>query len=79
MTYRKPRTLAQLKADPRVADVWTEFDGYGDTLEEADAPSYWVGLHEGWLTYPHGTNSIHTKTVKAACEQMGEIYRVIND
>jgi len=64
-----PRTLQQLKDDPRVATVHWEYDGYGDTDAESDRPSLWVGMEEHWYNYAD-VNSIHTKTVKEACEQL---------
>ena len=44
---KTPRTLAQLKADPRVAEVWQEHDGYGEE-HNAHLPSWWVSLADGW-------------------------------
>ena len=66
---RNPRTLKELLTDPRVVDGWWEDDGYGDTDRECDKPSLWVSMKAGW--YDHRErNSIHTKTVKKACERM---------
>ena len=59
---RQPRTLAQLKADPRVESVYRDSDGL------------WVELHPGWKnTYdePRGClHGIHEDTVRDAALRM---------
>jgi hypothetical protein len=64
-----PRTLQQLKDDPRVATVHWEHDGYGNTHAESERPSLWVGMEDHWYNYAD-VNSIHTKTIKEACRQL---------
>lgn len=68
---KNPRTLQELKNDPRVHDVWWEVDGYGNTHEEMERPSIWVGMKGGWYNY-RDLNSIHAKTVKEACRKLRE-------
>jgi len=72
VSAKNPRTLAELRADPRVLSVHQEIDGYGDTEQEQEAPSWWVGLREGLIT-SRGTNSIHTKTIAEACAEMRDV------
>ena len=67
---KRVRTLKDIKNDPRVEDVWLEDDGYSNTDQEMDRPSYWIGLHPEYEVAPHGTNSIHVKTIKAACDKL---------
>lgn len=70
----KIRTTKQLEADPRVDQVWREMDGYGDTEEEANRPSIWISLAQGW-TSRRGTHSIHEKTVRACAEELRDVVR----
>ncbi len=65
---REPRTLAELKADPRVTEVWREEDGAWD-----DYPmSYWVALAEGWRWEECIT--LHEPTVKRLLEALSMTY-----
>lgn len=59
MKYKQPRTLAQLKADPRVADV--SYESGGDVAEW----SYWVSLKDGWQVKDDPQNhTIHEDSIK---------------
>ena len=82
-TMKKPTTKAQLLADPRIAKIgdrgcnttdqilWQEYDGWGVTDREQDAPSYWVVLASGWNN--EGSSFIHEKTIKQLCEKLDTI------
>jgi len=64
----QPRTLAEIKADPRIAEVWREDDGcFGDR------PSYWATLADGWRW--EETSSLHEPTVKALAAALANTYR----
>jgi hypothetical protein len=65
-TTRKPRTLADLRSDPRVAEIWREDDGcFGDRA------SYWLALAPG-LNWD-GCSCLHEATVADLCERIGEV------
>ena len=64
---KRPRTLKDIENDPRVADIWTEQDGFGRTVAECYRPSYWVSLRPGWVVRSEGTHSIHEKTIREVC------------
>ena len=55
---KNPRTLEQLKSDPRVREVYSE------------GRSWWIELNHGWINDEGGIHQIHETTVKAACEYM---------
>lgn len=62
--HRKVRTLAQLKADPRMTgEVWTEEDGFDER-----AFSYWAVIAEGY-NY-EGRSTLHHSTIKGLCERL---------
>jgi hypothetical protein len=44
MSKKRPRTLREIEADPRVVEVWTEDDGWN----ENGRPAYWASLNEGY-------------------------------
>lgn len=56
---RSPRTLAQIQADPRVARVWREDDGW-----------YWADLSIGHST-AEPTHSLHERTVADLASALG--------
>ena len=62
---KNPRTLAQLKSDPRVREVYSEGDS-----SEIDGKTWWVELNSGWINSEGGTHGIHERTIKVACEYM---------
>jgi hypothetical protein len=72
MKNKNPRNLKQLEADPRVASVHTEYDGYGDGMM-AHRKSYWVYLKPGLICSSMGCGSIHEKSVRACCEMMADV------
>ena len=61
---RHPRTLAQLRADPRIREVWQEDDG----CFEADGYplSWWASLNPGWVT-DNMESALHEPTIKDLC------------
>lgn len=64
--YRKPRTLAELRRDPRVAEIWREDDGcFGDR------PSYWLALASGFNW--EGCSTLHEATVADLCAQIEHV------
>ena len=77
---KKPRTKAELLADPRIQKIdgvhykkesdviWQEYDGYGNTDEEIEKPSYWLVLADGWNN--DGCSVLHEKTIKALCDSL---------
>lgn len=67
MTTKRPRTLAELKADPRVKEVWQEHDGCFSMTR----PSYWVELMPGYNF--EGCMCIHEATVKDCIFALTEI------
>jgi len=57
---RHPRTIAQVKADPRVQSIHQEWNG--------PSPSWWVYLKPG-LVCPHmECGTIHEETIKDVCD-----------
>ena len=65
---RQPRTLAELKADPRIDEVWREYDGAWD-----DHPlSYWASLAKGWRWEECIT--LHEPTVKLLIDALSVTY-----
>lgn len=61
---RHPRTLRQLRADPRVAEVSQEIDGCFDGYRR----SYWLDLAPGWTH--EGCIQIHEPTIARLCLAM---------
>ena len=52
---KQPRTLAQLKADPRVSNVCQDDDGW------------WVDLKSQFISDDTETGTIHEDTIKECC------------
>jgi hypothetical protein len=69
---KKPRTLKDLREDPRVDTIHTEYDGYGDGLM-AYRKSYWLYLKPGQYCVPTEGGTIHEKSIRACCEKMEEV------
>ena len=67
---KTPRTLAELRADPRVEEVWQEHDG----CFHHTRPSYWLALAPGWVNYDDCT-SLHEATVKDLCGKLSLVSR----
>ena len=67
MSARNPRTLAEIKADPRVVELWTEDDGWNDN----GRPAYWVTLAPGleW----DDCHGLHEGTVRELAEALGTV------
>lgn len=66
---RHPRTLAELKADPRIVEVWRERDG----CFSSDGLSYWVELAPGFLW--EECSCLHEATVADLCAALRDVYR----
>jgi hypothetical protein len=64
---KQPRTLADLRADPRVEAVWQEDDGC--FVADGYPLSWWVALRPGWLS-ADGENGLHEPTIAAICTKM---------
>lgn len=64
---KKPRTLAQLKTDPRVKDWSDERTGWCND-------GIWLYLQEGWIAPSTGLGTVHEMTVADCCEALHESY-----
>jgi|TARA_R110000824_G_scaffold54336_11_gene149926 hypothetical protein len=64
---RHPRTLAELKADPRIDEVWREDDGCWPGVN-----AYWASLAEGWRWEECIT--LHEPTVECLLEALKTTY-----
>jgi hypothetical protein len=65
--FKKVHTLNQIKADPRVESVDTE---YGDGFDSKESLEYWIYLKDGFVNTESNTSSIHTGgrgAIKQAC------------
>lgn len=61
-TKKTPRTIAQLKADPRVADCYHETDN-----------GFWIELKPGWTADPRDAHDIHEDTVADALSEFRDV------
>jgi len=67
-TTRKPRTLADLRNDPRVVEIWREEDGCFGARS-----SYWVALAPGYSW--EGCSCLHEPTVSDLCARIGDVVK----
>jgi hypothetical protein len=56
--FKKLRTLADIKNDPRVDSIHHEDEGF-----ESDS-SWWCYLKSGWQAYGNQQHTIHEETIK---------------
>jgi len=61
--FKKVYTLAQIKADPRVEDAFSERGNIEDGKLD-----YWVNLKEGYICQSMGCGTIHEQTVRACAD-----------
>lgn len=66
---KRPRTLADVKVDPRITEVWTEKDGCWPDINKGVA--YWASLAKGYNW--DGCSTIHEPTVKRLCEALEDV------
>ena len=59
--FKKVYTLAQIKADPRVEDAFSEMGNIEDGKLD-----YWINLKEGYICESMGCGTIHEQTIKEA-------------
>lgn len=72
MKYKKARTLADLRADPRVQEVWKEHDGFNVDDRGIDRGAWWIALKPGWCWCAE-THVIHEATLAQACDVFNSI------
>jgi len=70
---RKPRTLADIKRDPRVESVHQEDDGCYQDSRGRYVLAYWVHLKPGYICDAMECGTIHEPTIKRVLEMMKEI------
>lgn len=63
--FKTARTLADVKADPRVVEVWTEDDGFNAN----GRPAYWARLADGYK-FDGETTCLHEGTVRDLCRAL---------
>jgi len=62
------KSLDRMGRDPRVEEIWIEYDGcFGSK------PSYWVSLTDGWLWEECVT--LHEPTIKRLYGALSQVYR----
>lgn len=61
--FKKVYTLAQIKADPRVEDAFSEMGNM-----EWGKLDYWVNLKEGYICRSMGCGTIHEQTIRACAD-----------
>jgi len=61
--FKKVYTLAQIKADPRVEDAFSERGNIEDGKLD-----YWVNLKEGYICRSMGCATIHEQTIGACAD-----------
>ena len=64
---RRPRTLADVKRDPRVVEVWQEDDG----ARFDGRPSWWAALAPGYNF--DGVSTLHEPTIKDLCAALERV------
>ena len=71
------KTLAALKADPRVKEVWQEDDGFceRDRGPRTGRQAYWVALAPGWRDTEADVITLHECTVAALWERLELLVR----
>jgi len=66
MKARKhPRTIADVKADPRVSSIHQEYNG--------PRPSWWVYLKPGLICLEMDCGTIHEDTIADVCSMLREV------
>ena len=61
--FKKVYTLAHIKADPRVADAFSEMGNMEDGKLD-----YWVNLKEGYICQSMGCGVIHEQTISCCAD-----------
>ncbi len=66
-----PKTLDQLRKDPRIEEVWKEDDGSAF----GTAYAYWATLTDGWINSLDECHSLHEPTVKQLISELRFVKR----
>lgn len=64
--FKKAKTAADIKNDPRVDEFTSELDGI-------EGKSFWLYLKSDFISPDMECHTIHEKTIKSICEKLNRV------